>query len=66
MFGLLKILAVKVGTSVVGFLAMSAHQPCSPACLVCLVSAVRGCHKNALGRGSASGKHIKLEHSTYL
>ncbi len=29
------------------------------ACLVCLVSAVRGCHKNAHGRGSASSEHIK-------
>jgi hypothetical protein len=33
-------------------------------CLVCLVSTVSGCHKNALGRGSTSSRHItKLEQS---
>ncbi len=32
------------------------------ACLVCLVSTVSGCCKNALGRGSASSRNIvKLE-----
>ncbi len=37
------------------------------ACLVCLVSTVSGLHKNALGRGRASSKHItKLEQSTFL
>jgi hypothetical protein len=37
------------------------------ACLVCLVSTVCGCHKNLLGRGSASCGHItKLEPSTFL
>ncbi len=37
------------------------------ACLVCLVSTVSGCHKNILGRASASSRHItKLEQSTFL
>ncbi len=37
------------------------------ACLVCLVSTVSGPCKNALGRGSASIRHItKLEQSTFL
>jgi len=37
------------------------------ACLVCLVSTVSGCHKSALGKGSASNVHItKLEQSTFL
>jgi len=37
------------------------------ACLVCLVSTVSGCHKNAIGRGSATSQHItKLEQSTFL
>jgi hypothetical protein len=32
------------------------------ACLVCLVSTVSDCHKNALGKGSASSEDIiKLE-----
>ncbi len=36
-------------------------------CLVCLVSSVSGCLKNALRRGSASNGHItKLEQSTFL
>jgi hypothetical protein len=35
-------------------------------CLVCLVSIVSGCHKNALGRGSASSEHIpNLEQSRF-
>ncbi len=37
------------------------------ACLVCLVSTVSGCCKNAHGRGSASSSHkTKLEQSTFL
>jgi hypothetical protein len=37
------------------------------ACLVCLVSTVRGCHKNALGIGSIFSEHItKLELSSFL
>ncbi len=37
------------------------------ACLVCLVVAVSGHCKHALGRGSASSKHTtKLEQSTFL
>jgi hypothetical protein len=37
------------------------------ACLVCLVSTVSSCHKNTLGRVSASSGHItKLEQSTFL
>jgi hypothetical protein len=36
-------------------------------CLVCLVSTVSGCRKDALGKGSASSGHItKLEQSTFL
>jgi hypothetical protein len=36
-------------------------------CLVCLVSTVSGHCKNALGRGSASSRHItKLKQSTFL
>ncbi len=36
-------------------------------CLVCLVSTVSDCHKNTLGRTSASNGHItKLEQSTFL
>ncbi len=36
-------------------------------CLICLVSTVSGCSKNALRRGSASSRHItKLEQSTFL
>ncbi len=36
-------------------------------CLVCLVSTVSDCHKNALGRPSPSNGHItKLEQSTFL
>jgi hypothetical protein len=39
----------------------------STTCLVCLVSTVSGCHENALGRGSASSRHItKLEQSTFV
>jgi len=35
-------------------------------CLVCLLSAVSGCRKNALERGSASSGHItKLEQSIF-
>jgi hypothetical protein len=37
------------------------------ACLVCMVSTVSGCRKNALGRPSAKSRHItKLEQSTFL
>ena len=37
------------------------------ACLVCLISTVSGCRKNAIGRGSSSSGHIKkLEQSTFL
>jgi hypothetical protein len=37
------------------------------ACLACLVITVSGRHNNALGRGSASSRHItKLEQSTFL
>ncbi len=37
------------------------------ACLVCLVSTVSACHKNTLGRVSASNRYIiKLEQSTFL
>jgi hypothetical protein len=37
------------------------------ACLVCMVTTVCECHKNAVGRGSASSGHIaKLEQSTFL
>jgi hypothetical protein len=37
------------------------------ACLVCLVSTARGCHKNALGRGISKSGHVtKLEQSTFL
>jgi hypothetical protein len=36
------------------------------ACLVCLVITVNGHCKNALGRGSTSNRHIKLEQSTFL
>jgi hypothetical protein len=37
------------------------------ACLVCLISTVIDCRKNALGRASASSEHItKLEQSTFL
>jgi len=36
------------------------------ACLVCFVSTVSGCSKNALGRRSASNRHItKLEQSRF-
>ncbi len=36
-------------------------------CIVCLVCTVGGCHKNALGRGSASsGQITKLKQSTFL
>ncbi len=36
-------------------------------CLVCLDSAVSGSYRNALGRGSASHRHItKLDQSTFL
>jgi hypothetical protein len=39
----------------------------STACLVCLVSSVSGCRKNALVRGSACSRCItKLEQSTFL
>jgi hypothetical protein len=35
--------------------------------LVCLVSTVSGCHKNALGRGNTCiGRITKLEQSTFL
>ncbi len=35
--------------------------------LVCLIRALSGHRKNALGRGSASSRHIaKLEQSTFL
>ncbi len=37
------------------------------ACRVCLVSTVSGCHKNVLGKGSASSQHItKLKQPTFL
>ncbi len=37
------------------------------ACLVCMVSTVSGCHKNAFGKGSAcSGHKTKLEQCTFL
>ncbi len=37
------------------------------ACLVCMVTTVCGCHKNAVGRGSASSRHIaKLEQSIFV
>jgi hypothetical protein len=36
------------------------------ACIVCLISAVRDYHKNALGRGSTSSGHItKFEQSRF-
>ncbi len=36
------------------------------ACLVCLFSTVSGLRKNALGRGSASSRHItKIQHSKF-
>ncbi len=39
----------------------------SSVCFVCLVSIVSGCHKNAIGKGSACSGHIaKLEQFTFL